>query len=266
MPIPGTVPFTGLIAPTDTTDTYPVTDSIYGIDGLRSVADSAARDAISAGRRREGMLVYTQSDGKYWKLDSNLTSWTEFTSGSTSPGGSPGEVQYNNSGSFDGAAGVNYGSGDLLTVAAQAASDIPLVVEGAASQTGNLQEWRDSSSNVLAAVHSNGVFKVNAHYGNITTNTDGATVTFNLSVTDKHIVTLGGNRTLAVSNVQDGQAFIIILKQDATGGRTVTWWNNILWPAGFQPVLTVTGDKHDVFSFLRVSSSLYLGFIIGQEL
>lgn len=68
--IPGSVSVTGFIAPTDSTDTYAVIDPIYGIDGLRSVVDHAARNGITTARRREGMLVYTQNDGKYWSLKS----------------------------------------------------------------------------------------------------------------------------------------------------------------------------------------------------
>jgi len=66
--IPGSVSVTGILAPTDSTDTYAVTDPGYGIDGLRSVADLAARNAIPDARRRFGMLVFTQSDQMYWTL------------------------------------------------------------------------------------------------------------------------------------------------------------------------------------------------------
>ena len=66
--IPGSIPVTGFIGPTDSTDVYPVTDSLYGIDGLRNVADNTVRNAIPFERRRTGMIVGTQNDLKYWKL------------------------------------------------------------------------------------------------------------------------------------------------------------------------------------------------------
>ncbi len=72
--IPGSIPVTGFIAPTDTTDTYPVTDAIYGIDGMRNVADYTERDNISLERRRAGMVVGTINDGKYWRLKNQA--WT----------------------------------------------------------------------------------------------------------------------------------------------------------------------------------------------
>lgn len=76
--IPGVVRVTGIVGPTDSTDTYAVIDPIYGIDGLRSVADLTARDAITTDRRRSGMVVFVQLNGRYYKLNSDLTTWTDF--------------------------------------------------------------------------------------------------------------------------------------------------------------------------------------------
>lgn len=75
--IPGTK-VTGTLVPTDSADNYAVTDSIYGIDGLRNVADHDARNMIPLLRRRQGMVVGTQDDGLYWKLkeDTILEPWT----------------------------------------------------------------------------------------------------------------------------------------------------------------------------------------------
>jgi len=62
-------------------------------------------------------------------------------------------VQYNNSGSFGGAAALVYASsGNNLTVTAQNASDVPLLVKGAASQSGNLQDWKNSGGTALSSV------------------------------------------------------------------------------------------------------------------
>lgn len=58
--------------------------------------------------------------------------------------------------------------------------------------------------------------------GAITTDTDGATVTMDMSVS-RHQVILGGNRTLALTNLSTGQVTIADLIQDSTGSRTVTW-------------------------------------------
>lgn len=99
----------------------------------------------------------------------------------------------------------------------------------------------------------------------ITTDSDGATVTFDLS-TSLHQVTLGGNRTLALSNESVGQTFVIRLIQDGTGSRTVTWFSTIKWAGGVTPTLTTTASKVDVFGFIVTSTGNYDGFVIGQNL
>lgn len=93
--------------------------------------------------------------------------------------------------------------------------------------------------------------------------TDAATVTFDLSSSNNHIVTLGGNRTLAVSGAAVGQWFTIRLKQDATGSRTVTWFAGIAWPGGTVPTLTTTAAKYDMFEFLCTAANVYVGRTVG---
>lgn len=98
----------------------------------------------------------------------------------------------------------------------------------------------------------------------LATATDGTTVTFDLAEAYTHTVTLGGDRTLALSNVVTGQRFVIRLKQDGTGSREVTWWSGISWfEGGSVPELTAAADRVDVFGFICTASSEYDGFIIG---
>ena len=72
--IPGSVPLTGVIAPTDSTDTFPVIDPQYGVDGLRNVNNIQEMLAIPPKRRRLGMMVgvgITGSAGSYYYLASD---------------------------------------------------------------------------------------------------------------------------------------------------------------------------------------------------
>jgi len=100
----------------------------------------------------------------------------------------------------------------------------------------------------------------------ITAATDGETVTFDLAKGNIHTVTLGGNRTLALSNPTVGQCFIIRLQQDGTGSRTVTWFSTIKWPGGSAPTLTTTANKTDTFGFICTASDQYDGYIVGIDL
>lgn len=98
-----------------------------------------------------------------------------------------------------------------------------------------------------------------------TVDTDGSNITFDLSKTNWHKVTLGGARTLIVSNPTTDQSFTIVLTQDGTGSRTVTWFSGILWPAGIVPTLTTTPGKTDVFTFRCTAPGVYYGFVNGQN-
>lgn len=94
---------------------------------------------------------------------------------------------------------------------------------------------------------------------------DAATVTFDLDEGTRQIVTLGGNRTLAVSNDSDHPVFTIIIGTGA-GSFNPTWWSGIRWVGGAAPTVTTAASKYDVFSFILVSAGVYLGFVVGQAL
>lgn len=115
-----------------------------------------------------------------------------------------------------------------------------------------------------------GDYKYGATTGTLITDMDGATVTFNIGGpggSNLHVVTLSGNRTLALSNDAAGKVFSVCLAQDQNGSRTVTWWSNIKWAAGgTAPTLTTTASKTDCFSFIEYSSNNYWGFVIGQNI
>ena len=124
----------------------------------------------------------------------------------------------------------------------------------------------DASGDVKLAEYGNSVTVHRGLKTPIETNTDGTTVTFDLDVANTHSVTLGGNRTLALSNSDAGQKFIIRLTQDGTGSRTVTWFSTIKWAGGVAPTLTTTANKTDVFGFICTSAGNYDGFVIGYNL
>jgi len=103
---------------------------------------------------------------------------------------------------------------------------------------------------------------INSWYGGITDdgNSGTGTITFDMSATNQHKLTLTGNCTLAVSNVQVGQRFTLFLKQDGTGSRTVTWFSGITWQgSATPPTLTTTLNKVDIISFICYAANSYYG-------
>lgn len=85
MPITGTVPLGGPIAPTSETDKYPVMDPIYGKGSFRTVQTITDRNNITQLRREKGMLVYVIEDGggsgQYYSLIGGTSNddWTVFS-------------------------------------------------------------------------------------------------------------------------------------------------------------------------------------------
>ena len=123
----------------------------------------------------------------------------------------------------------------------------------------------DASGGVKLAEYGNTVQVYTGFKTPLEDNTDGATVTFDLNAANTHTVTLGGNRTLAISNETAGQKFIIKLVQDGTGSRTVSWFSTIKWAGGVVPTLTTTANKADVFGFICTGADAYDGFVVGYN-
>jgi len=82
---------------------------------------------------------------------------------------------------------------------------------------------------------------------------DAPTITVDWSKGDSQSVMLGGNRTIVFSNGQKGGKYLLILKQDAHGSRTVTLPSSVRWPGVTPPVnpplLTSTANKTDYIDF-----------------
>ena len=77
------------------------------------------------------------------------------------------------------------------------------------------------------------------------------------------IITLTGNATITMPTAAVGKSFILLLRQDATGSRTVTW-TTVNWAAGTAPTITSTASKQDIFSFFSDGTSWY-GVTVGQN-
>ena len=88
--------------------------------------------------------------------------------------------------------------------------------------------------------------------------TDQATVTWDASTQDVCKLTLGGNRTMAApTNNTTGQFISILVIQDGTGSRTLTWNAVFEFATDTAPTLTTTASLGDVFVF-RYNGSKWL--------
>jgi hypothetical protein len=65
------------LVPFSENDTYATHDDFYGAGGLKAgITNALARLAIPAARRKAGMIVYQQDTDDYYKLESDLVTWT----------------------------------------------------------------------------------------------------------------------------------------------------------------------------------------------
>lgn len=82
-------------------------------------------------------------------------------------------------------------------------------------------------------------------------------------------VTLSANTTFTFANpaaAGEASSLSVILIQDATGSRTVTWPASVKWAGGTAPMLTTTANRADVLTFLTVDGGTnWLGFTAGQN-
>lgn len=159
------------------------------------------------------------------------------------------------------------GANEMLRLVRTASAVNEVSITNAATGNAPRIDATGSDTNIDIRLAGKGAGKaiIDGSYGELFSNTDGATVTFNMQY-NKHTVTLGGNMTLAVSNVAVGQVFLIRLVQDGTGSRIITWFPGISWAGGTAPTLTTTPNKADVFGFLCTGSGAYSGFVMGQNI
>jgi len=206
----------------------------------------------------------------------------------TTPAGSDTQVQFNESGAFGADAEFIYNTStkkvtisgslavDNITTDGNTVSstdtngDINLSPNGTGTVVintdldvdnlnlnGNTIISSDTNGNVEVTPNGTGKFVTNSSaYTPIVTLTDAATVAVDASEANSFIVTLGGNRSLgAASNTSNGQVFRIIVKQDGTGSRTLSYDAVYKFPGGTAPTLTTTAGAVDILSFYVEDSS-----------
>ncbi len=191
----------------------------------------------------DGQVLTQQADGTYAP---------EAAAGG-SPGGSSGQVQYNNAGAFGGMTAVVYaGTGTHVAITSQAAATIPLCVKGAASQSGDLTQWQNSSGTVLAKMDSAGVLTSSgANFSNNVTISGGSLlVSANVIYLGSYLIGLrspgsgilevnsgtpGAYRDLIVRNLRMSAPTLVPASASATGSE-----GQIAWDATYIYVCTAT--------------------------
>lgn len=103
-----------------------------------------------------------------------------------------------------------------------------------------------TGSQVLA---DNGWTNKNNVYSAYQTLTDGATITWDMTSGYNATVTLGGNRILSITNAANGMSGCVIVKQDGTGGRTLTLPSGSKLLGATTLTLTSAANSIDILTF-----------------
>ena len=97
----------------------------------------------------------------------------------------------------------------------------------------------------------------------LVTLTDNTTIVANLAQTNNFTVTLGGNRTLAnATNFVAGQSGFLVVRQDGTGSRTLSFGTGWRFPSNTAPTLTTTASAVDLIAFTARDS----GNLVAQAI
>lgn len=88
----------------------------------------------------------------------------------------------------------------------------------------------------------------------------GTSKTINLALNQNHSITLNGNCTLTLSNPVAGAVYKIVITQDGTGNRLITWPSGIKWANATVAVLSTVGGSIDIVT-LYYDGTTYFGQI-----
>jgi len=166
---------------------------------------------------------------------------------------------------IDGSAIASGNAAIALGVAALASGNAALVVGGDALASGNAA-LVDSSSALASGnaalsdlgskvskagdVVSGTLVVESQSYGTITTFVGSGVINLDFSAANNHEVTLEGNSTLgAPVSPSGGQSGAVVIRQDGTGSRTLSYSGGWSFAGGTAPTLTTTASGVDLLIY-----------------
>jgi hypothetical protein len=71
---------------------------------------------------------------------------------------------------------------------------------------------------------------------------------------------LAASTTFTFSNPNNGATYILIVRQGAAGGYTVTW-PSVSWSGASTPVMTSAANQYDVYTFVYANGKYYGSYV-----
>ena len=112
-------------------------------------------------------------------------------------------------------------------------------------------------STAVTATYINGQTQSKSFATTVQTLTDGASISWDMASGGIGSVTLAGNRAIAnPSNIVAGGRYTLIVTQDATGTRTLTYGSYFKFPGAITPTLSSTANAVDLIEFTAFNSTV----------
>jgi len=121
----------------------------------------------------------------------------------------------------------------------------------------------DATQTLTNKTIESGTF-TNGYTEEVATANTGATYTIDLANGSIQFLTLTDNCTFTFPTPTAGKSFLLLLKQDGTGSRTVTWPADVEWPNAVAPIITSAANKMDKYVFTADGTNWY-GSNAGQN-
>jgi len=94
--------------------------------------------------------------------------------------------------------------------------------------------------------------------GGMQTLTDAANVTWPLDPAKLASLTLGGTRTLSnPTNKAAGSVYLLLVKQNTTGGFALNFGTEYKFPAGIKPIIPITANSVTILTFVSDGVNMY---------
>lgn len=180
----------------------------------------------------------------------------------------PGSLQVHVNGLLVGVTETDPTTGEFDFDTAPATGSVIVIIYQAASPTGT-GAGNDATPDPYTPTIITGDFVTTSDGGGEVINTvasSGSTETLDLADGNVHDVTLTANCTFTFAAVDATRArsFTLLLRQDGTGGRDVTWPGSVVWAGGSAPTLDTTASTTAVLTFFTLDGGTsWYGFAAG---
>lgn len=142
-----------------------------------------------------------------------------------------------------------------VTVLTLTSGGSPVVTPGGVGSTVQGYDVDTAKTDVVQSWSKQQHFNATQAAANLT---DGATINWNLDDAQIASVTIAGNRSLAApTNMKNGGTYILRVKQNGTGGNTMSWNAVYKFIGAVSPTISSAANALDIFTFVSDGTNMY---------